>query len=74
MSFSILKAGPLNDVRQDVAEANVYDNKVGELAKEFIGQVLALSESKGMIVEASGHSGREAGGHVNVSITIRPVL
>ncbi len=74
MSFNIVKAGKLDEVKSQVAGANVYGNLAGEAAKQFIGAVLDLSDSESVIVEASGHSGTEPGGHVSVAVNIRPAL
>lgn len=74
MSFSIVKAGKLDEVKAEVADANVYGNLAGEAAKRFIAEVLDLADSEKVIVDASGHSGSEPGGHVSVQINIRPAL
>lgn len=73
VSFSIIKAGKLDDVKKGVANASVHDNAVGEAAKRLIAEVLELSGSEAVIIEASGHSGAVAGGHVRVSVSVRPV-
>lgn len=74
MSFNIVKAGNLDEVKTEVAGADVYGNLAGEATKRFVAEILDLSGSEKMIVEASGHSGREPGGHVSVQINIRPAL
>lgn len=74
MSFNIVKAGKLAEVKEQVAEANVYGNLAGEAAKRFIAELLELSGSEAVIVEASGHSGTAPGGHVSATISVRPAL
>jgi hypothetical protein len=73
MSFNIVAAGKLDEVREKVANTNVHGNVAGVAAKQFLGEILAMSGSSTLFVEASGHSGTEPGGHVSVQITVKPV-
>jgi hypothetical protein len=73
MSFAIVKAGKIEDVRTEVAEAEgfKYGGGLGELTKKYLAEVLALIPTAGVIVEASGHADANA---TNVNINVRPVF
>jgi hypothetical protein len=73
MSFSIVKAGAREDVKVKVAEHNVYGDELGEAAKRFIGEALEMSNAETVIVDASGHHDKTAGG-TSVNIHVRPAF
>ena len=73
MSFHITAAGKLEDVREKVANSNVYNNVAGNATKQFLGEILNMCGSDVVIVEANGHSGSEPGGHVSVQVSVKPV-
>lgn len=73
MSFNIVKAGKREDVSAKVAEHNVYGDELGEAAKAFVVRTLDLSNAETVIVEASGHHDKTAGG-TSVNINIRPAF
>lgn len=74
MSFSFTNVGTVEEVRAAVADVDVYGNLVGLAAKKFIDDVLDMQGETRVSVEASGHSGNEPGGLVEVKVSIRPAL
>jgi hypothetical protein len=80
MSFSFNAMGTRDEVIQQVTEAPIYDNEIGQHAKDLIRNALLKESTTGAyagagyehryLVEAAGHSG--PGAATSLTLKIEP--